>query len=53
MSLSENARGALVMAFAMAAFTFNDALVKSVTSELSIAQIIAVRGVMTTTSTLR
>lgn len=49
MSLSENARGALVMAFAMAAFTFNDALVKSVTSELSIAQIIAVRGVMTTT----
>src|SRR3546814_10642289 len=48
MASSENSRGALYMALAMAAFTFNDALVKSVTSELNVAQIMAVRGVMTT-----
>lgn len=36
------------MALAMASFTFNDALVKSVTSSLSVAQIITVRGIMTT-----
>jgi len=48
MALSENSRGALLMALAMAAFTCNDALVKSVTSELSIPQIMAVRGVMAT-----
>ncbi|CAD7035290.1 EamA/RhaT family transporter [Pseudorhizobium halotolerans] len=44
----ENTRGALYMSLAMASFTFNDALVKSVTSSLSVAQIITVRGVMTT-----
>src|SRR5690606_39178006 len=48
MSSSENSRGALYMALAMASFTFNDALVKSVTSSLSVAQIITVRGIMTT-----
>ncbi|WP_117191269.1 DMT family transporter [Rhizobium terrae] len=48
MALSENSRGALLMALAMAAFTCNDALVKSVTSELSIPQVMAVRGVMAT-----
>lgn len=48
MALSENSRGALLMALAMAAFTCNDALVKSVTSELSIPQIMAVRGIMAT-----
>ncbi|MBW6419967.1 DMT family transporter [Rhizobium sp. XQZ8] len=48
MALSENSRGALLMALAMAAFTCNDALVKSVSSELSIPQIMAVRGVMAT-----
>jgi drug/metabolite transporter (DMT)-like permease len=48
MASSENSRGALFMTLAMAAFTFNDALVKAVTSELSIPQIMAVRGVMTT-----
>ena len=36
------------MALAMASFTFNDALVKSVTSSLSVAQIMTVRGIMTT-----
>ncbi|CAN7311840.1 DMT family transporter [Neorhizobium sp. LjRoot104] len=48
MAWSENSRGALFMALAMAAFTCNDALVKSVTPELSIPQIMAVRGVMAT-----
>ncbi|MCJ9752683.1 DMT family transporter [Neorhizobium sp. BETTINA12A] len=48
MAWSENSRGALFMSLAMAAFTCNDALVKSVTSELSIPQIMAVRGVMAT-----
>jgi drug/metabolite transporter (DMT)-like permease len=48
MKLSDNARGALFMATAMAVFAFNDALVKSLTRDLSIAQIMAVRGVMTT-----
>ncbi|MGK9050801.1 DMT family transporter [Neorhizobium petrolearium] len=48
MASSENSRGALFMSLAMAAFTCNDALVKSVTSELGIAQIMAVRGVMAT-----
>lgn len=36
------------MASAMAAFAVNDALVKSLTTDLSIAQIMAARGVMTT-----
>nr|CAD6414430.1 EamA/RhaT family transporter [Rhizobium sp. Q54] len=36
------------MSLAMASFTCNDALVKSVTSSLSVAQIIMVRGIMTT-----
>jgi drug/metabolite transporter (DMT)-like permease len=48
MALSDNSRGALLMSLAMAAFACNDALVKSITAELSIAQIIAVRGLMTT-----
>jgi drug/metabolite transporter (DMT)-like permease len=48
LSLSENSRGALVMALAMALFTCNDALVKQVAGELNIAQIMAVRGIMTT-----
>ncbi|MBP1846042.1 drug/metabolite transporter (DMT)-like permease [Rhizobium petrolearium] len=48
MASSENSRGALFMALAMAAFTCNDAIVKSITSELGVAQIMAVRGVMAT-----
>ena len=48
MASSENSRGALFMSLAMAAFTCNDALVKSVTGSLSVAQIITVRGIMTT-----
>jgi drug/metabolite transporter (DMT)-like permease len=48
MALSDNSRGALLMALAMASFACNDALVKSITTELTIAQIMAVRGIMTT-----
>ncbi len=47
MQRSENSRGALFMALAMASFTCNDALTKSVTSELTTAQIMSVRGVLT------
>lgn len=48
MILSDNTRGALLMATAMAVFCCNDAMVKTLTQELSIPQIMAVRGVMTT-----
>ncbi len=48
MAWSENSRGALFMSLAMAAFTCNDALVKSLTSELSVPQIMALRGLMST-----
>ncbi|MFB9952624.1 DMT family transporter [Rhizobium puerariae] len=48
MASTENSRGALFMSLAMAAFTCNDALIKSITSELGIAQIMAVRGVIAT-----
>jgi Permeases of the drug/metabolite transporter (DMT) superfamily len=48
MASTENSRGALYMSLAMASFTCNDALVKSVTSSLSVAQIMTVRGIMTT-----
>lgn len=52
MTLSDNTRGALLMATAMAVFCCNDAMVKTLTHELSIPQIMAVRGVMTTTLVL-
>ncbi|HEX2148002.1 MAG TPA: DMT family transporter, partial [Pseudorhizobium sp.] len=48
MAFSDNSRGAIFMSLAMASFTCNDALVKSVTGSLSVAQIITVRGIMTT-----
>jgi drug/metabolite transporter (DMT)-like permease len=48
MAFSENTRGALLMAISMAGFTFNDALTKSVTAELTVAQIMFVRGALTT-----
>lgn len=47
MNSSGNARGALYMAIAMAAFTCNDALVKSVTHSMNTGQILFVRGLMT------
>ena len=47
MNTSGNARGALYMVIAMAAFTCNDALVKSVTHAMNTGQILFVRGLMT------
>ncbi|MGD9476528.1 DMT family transporter [Shinella sp. G-2] len=47
MNSSGNARGALFMVIAMAAFTCNDALVKSVTHAMNTGQILFVRGLMT------
>lgn len=47
MQFSRNLQGALLMSAAMAGFTFNDALVKSVTGSLSTAQIMFVRGLFT------
>ena len=47
MNSSGNARGALYMVIAMAAFTCNDALVKSVTHAMNTGQILFVRGLMT------
>jgi drug/metabolite transporter (DMT)-like permease len=39
-----NIRGSLLMAAAMAAFTLNDTITKSVSAEINIGQIILVRG---------
>lgn len=47
--LSDNLKGAFLMMASMAAFTFNDALVKFVGAELPLFQIIAMRGVVATT----
>jgi drug/metabolite transporter (DMT)-like permease len=47
MNPSANAKGALFMVIAMAAFTCNDALVKSVTATMNTGQILFVRGLMT------
>lgn len=46
--MTPNAKGALFMAIAMAGFTCNDALVKSVTGAMNTGQILFVRGLMTT-----
>ncbi len=46
MSLSDNARGALFMSVAMAAFTVNDACMKAVTQTLPLYQAIFLRGVL-------
>lgn len=48
MNSSANAKGALFMVIAMAGFTCNDALVKSVTGAMNVGQIMFVRGLMTT-----
>ena len=44
MALSNNNRAALLMALAMAAFTFNDALTKTLTSAVPTGQMMFVRG---------
>ncbi|SIQ13958.1 Permease of the drug/metabolite transporter (DMT) superfamily [Rhizobium sp. RU20A] len=45
--LSANVKGVIFMALAMAGFSMNDALVKSVTGEMGTAQIMFLRGLMT------
>ena len=47
MQSSANLRGAIFMCLAMAGFTCNDALVKSVTGEMNVGQIMLVRGFLT------
>lgn len=47
MNFTANARGALFMVIAMAAFTCNDALVKSLTHDMNTGQILFIRGLMT------
>jgi drug/metabolite transporter (DMT)-like permease len=46
--LTDNARGALMMMGAMAAFVINDALMKLVSAELPLFQAMFLRGVLTT-----
>jgi drug/metabolite transporter (DMT)-like permease len=47
MPLSDNLRGALFMAAAMAAFTINDMMMKLVTQDLPLFQAITLRGALT------
>lgn len=44
--MSPNTRGALLMAAAMAAFTFNDACIKATDGALPLAQILTLRGAL-------
>ena len=44
MALSHNFRGALFMAISMAGFTMNDAIAKTVSESLTMAQIMLIRG---------
>ncbi|QDY99763.1 DMT family transporter [Nitratireductor mangrovi] len=48
MPLSPNLRGALFMVIAMAGFTLNDAVVKAVSADMNMGQIMLVRGVFAT-----
>lgn len=48
MALSSNMKGALYMALSMIGFACNDALIKSVSHETTVGQIMLVRGSMTT-----
>ncbi|WP_417415258.1 DMT family transporter [Hoeflea sp.] len=48
MALSINIRGALFMSLSMAGFTFNDSIVKLLTDDLNVAQVMFLRGVVAT-----
>lgn len=52
MPLSDNARGALFMSVAMAAFTLNDACMKAVTATLPLYQAMFLRGALATLALL-
>lgn len=47
-ALSENIRGAALMTGSMAAFTANDAMMKTLSGELPLSQAIFLRGILTT-----
>ncbi len=49
MALTDNTRGALLMAASMAAFTFNDACMKALAGDMHFLQALALRGILTTT----
>ncbi len=46
MTLSDNARGVIIMCVAMAAFVVNDTAVKAVTATVPLYQVIALRGLL-------
>jgi drug/metabolite transporter (DMT)-like permease len=48
MALSRNMKGALFMALSMSGFAMNDALIKSISHDTTIGQIMMIRGAMTT-----
>lgn len=48
MPRSDNLTGALLMMGSMAAFTFNDAMIKSLSGQISLFQVMFLRGVLTT-----
>ena len=48
MALSQNMKGALYMALSMCGFAANDALIKSISHETTVGQIMLLRGIMTT-----
>jgi len=48
MPRSENLTGALLMMGSMAAFTFNDAMIKALSGEVPLFQVMFLRGVLTT-----
>jgi len=48
MALSSNMRGALFMSLSMAGFTFNDSIVKLLAGDISVAQVMFLRGVVAT-----
>jgi drug/metabolite transporter (DMT)-like permease len=48
MAISSNLRGALFMSLSMAGFTFNDSIVKLLTGDISVAQVMFLRGVIAT-----
>lgn len=45
--MGDNARGALIMMAAMAAFTFNDTLIKTLSGQMPLFQVLVLRGVGT------
>ena len=47
MPISDNTRGIIFMAVAMATFTLNDTLMKLVTQVLPLSEAIAIRGILT------